>query len=56
MKVQDIKTAVIHEVNDSYGARLIEQGKAVPCPAAPAAASAKGKRRQEANDVAKGQD
>lgn len=29
MKVKDIKTGKINEVNDAYGARLIEQGKAV---------------------------
>lgn len=29
MRVQDIKTGDIYEVDASYGARLIEQGKAV---------------------------
>lgn len=29
MKVKYIKTGAVAEVNDSYGARLIEQGKAV---------------------------
>lgn len=29
MKVQDIKTGKVMEVNEGYGARLIEQGKAI---------------------------
>lgn len=56
MRVWDTKTKAVYEVNDSYGARLIEQGKAVPCPAAPATATGKGKRKQETGNVAEGQD
>lgn len=33
MRVQDVKTKAIRDVNASFGARLIEQGKAVPAPA-----------------------
>lgn len=29
MKIKDIKTGDVRTVNDSYGARLIEQGRAV---------------------------
>ena len=38
MKVKLIKTGEVVEVNDSYGERLIEQGKAVLVEEAPAAA------------------
>ena len=34
MRVTFIKTKEIKDVNDSYGMRLIEQGKAVPAPQA----------------------
>ncbi|MBQ9741369.1 MAG: hypothetical protein IJV91_10605 [Kiritimatiellae bacterium] len=30
MRVKYIKTGAVVEVNDCYGARLVEQGKAVP--------------------------
>lgn len=30
MKVTELKTGKLLDVNDSYGARLVEQGKAVP--------------------------
>lgn len=33
MKVKEIKTNRVIEVNDSYAARMIEQGRAVPVPA-----------------------
>ncbi|MBQ6274472.1 MAG: hypothetical protein IJK63_09640 [Oscillospiraceae bacterium] len=32
MKVTELKTGKLLDVNDSYGARLVEQGKAVPTP------------------------
>ena len=35
MKVTILKTGKAQTVSASYGARLIEQGKAVPSPAAP---------------------
>lgn len=35
MKVVILKTGKAQTVSSSYGARLIEQGKAVPSPAAP---------------------
>lgn len=41
MRVQDVKTKVIRDVNASFSARLIEQGKAVPAPATEAEAKAK---------------
>ncbi len=37
MKVKDTRTGSIRDVNDSYGARLIEQGRAtLPRESAPA--------------------
>lgn len=42
MKVIIIKTGETQEYNDSYAMRLIEQGKAVPAPAAEKAAKKKG--------------
>lgn len=41
MKVLIIKTDELAEVNESYGARLIEQGKAVPYKEAPRVEKAK---------------
>ena len=35
MKVMELKSRKIIEVNDSYGARLIEQGKATLAPITP---------------------
>jgi len=35
MKVVILNTGKVQTVSSSYGARLIEQGKAVPSPAAP---------------------
>ncbi len=35
MKVLELKTKQIIEVNDSYGARLIEQNKAILPPVSP---------------------
>lgn len=35
MKVVILKTGKVLTVNASYGARLVEQGKATPSPAAP---------------------
>lgn len=37
MKVREIRTGNVLEVNGSYGARLIEQGKAVLIPSPPKA-------------------
>lgn len=34
MIIKVIQTGETIQVNPSYGARLIEQGKAIPCPAA----------------------
>ena len=42
MKVKIIKTGETQEYNDAYAARLIEQGKAVPAPAAEKSAKKKG--------------
>ncbi len=41
MRVQDVKTKAIREVDASYGARLIEQGKAILAPMAETQAKAK---------------
>lgn len=35
MKVVILKTGKTQTVGGSYGARLIEQGKAIPCPSTP---------------------
>jgi hypothetical protein len=41
VKVKLIQTGEVTVVNDSYGKRLIEQGKAVPAPVEKKAATAK---------------
>jgi len=56
VRVQDVKTQTVIEVNDGYGARLIEQGFAVPYHDAPAAAGTKAKRKTEAVHAAERQD
>lgn len=44
MRVTELATKKMREVNDSYGLRLIEQGKAVPAREEPAPRAAKEKR------------
>lgn len=71
MRILELATGNALEVDDGYGARLMEQGKAVPCPAPPPAADeppkdgdgakpAKGRRahagKQVKADVAEGAD
>lgn len=48
MTVKDVSNGQTMEVNPSYGARLIEQGKAVPCPAVKTG-SKKGAKKEVAN-------
>lgn len=48
MKVKDIRTGSIRDVNDSYGARLIEQGRAT---LHKESAPAKGKAARKAADT-----
>lgn len=56
MRVKDVFTGKILEVNDSYGARLIEQGRAVLPPkepeTAPAPATKKGSKKAVTADGA----
>ena len=47
MKVIILATGKIEEHNDSYGARLIEQGKAIPAPVPKAAPAKKNAERKE---------
>lgn len=52
MRVKEIPTGKILEVNDSYGTRLIEQGKAVPAGKGSSPAPKKGSRKGEKEDGA----
>lgn len=47
MKVREVRTGKVLEVNDSYGARLIEQGKAVLVPSPPKAQATAGKKSKK---------
>lgn len=51
MRVKEIPSGKILEVNDSYGSRLIEQGKAVPAGKVSSPAPKKGGRKGEKTDV-----
>lgn len=55
MRVKEIPSGKILEVNDSYGSRLIEHGKAVPAGKASSSAPKKGGRKGEKADVPGGQ-
>lgn len=47
MKVIILATGKTEEHNDSYGARLIEQGKAIPAPVPKAVPAKKNAERKE---------
>ena len=55
MKVFELKTKKIIEVNPGYGARLIEQGMAILPPAAPASPKMeKGPQKEQPKERKKG--
>lgn len=51
MRVKEIPSGKILEVNDSYGSRMIEQGKAVPTGKVSSPAHKKGGRKGEKENV-----
>lgn len=51
MKVLDLKTKQTLDVNDAYGYRLIEQGKAVPAPKEQAAEKPANKKGKDGGDA-----
>ena len=52
MKIRMLKSGEVVEVNAEYGARLIEQGRAVLCPAEPAQAEEKAEAKPAAETKA----